>query len=711
MKTEVMRVYGMVCYACTDIVKAAVERAPGVAEAQVNYIMDTVTLTCEEETDLSAVCLAAKRAGYRLETLLKDKKEDKRIRQTQKAVLRNTVLLSFFCSLLLNGLREILPDAVKLILATVVQLIVIKQFYRDAGWAVINRRGNMSLLIALGTTMGYLYSVAAVLTGAEGGLKPCFDNVAAVVTMVLIGRFIELGTRTQSAEGIRRILNARTETARIQTEEGEEEIPLSGLRPGMRIVVRSGEKAPADGILESGKLCVDESVITGEYFPVEKKSGDRITGASRVINGSAVYKADRELTENFYYRIMEDASRAMLGRKMSVIYYVDRIMEYFVPLVIAIGIITLFLWYGFLSPGNLQKAVLCSLSVFLVACPCAMGLAVPLSVINTISCAAGHGIFIREEGKLEKLGEMKTVFFDKTGTLTTGNVSIESFWCNREQEKQEIMALLYAAEKNAAHPVAKAVCRYALKYEPKQTELYEVEELWGGIRAGTQRGPLYIGTEKCVEAGIGRALSCKKEEEEAIYFAVGEMEGYFTFTDTLREDAETAVKRLKELEVEPVILSGDNKRNVERVAARLSVLSAGCLKPDEKASYLEERRGEKGAVMVGEGINDIPGMLKADVGISMGCGCDTLQGLSDIVIGADRLTHIPGLIALSRAMRKNIYQNMVWAFLYNAIGIIMAVSGILNPFFAGMAMSLSSVMVMLNADRMKKIGNKIMENS
>lgn len=720
MKTESFSVYGMVCYSCAGILETAVKSVPGVAGVQANYLLDTVKIQFEETTvDTGTLYRAALKAGYRLVERSGNGQEaakrDKRMRRQRKRELRNRIFLSFCCSLLLNAYQNVLPVWLQLLAASAVQLLVIREFYKDAGNGAVSRKGNMSLLIAVGTTLGYCYSIYALLPNGDPRLRPCFDNVAAIVTMVLIGRFIELGTRMESTEHIRRLFGRRVQQANMVTQNGIKTVSISEVHAGSRLLVRGGERVPVDGKIVDGKLCVDESVMTGEYFPVEKGPGDALTGGSHAVKGSAVYQANREPEESLWYRLLEDASNAMLGRKLSLIRYVDRIMEYFVPLVLFLGIATLFLWYGVWAPGDLHKAMSCSLAVFLTACPCAMSLAVPLSVVHTVGGAAKQGIFIREEGKLEKLGKVKRVVFDKTGTLTTGQLSVCGFLCDPPEKAEELCSLLYYAEKNSIHPIARAICRFTAEKAGKEPAVSDFREQDGGVEAVTPSGQLWIGNRRFVEKKLGRSLRSvlpEKTEKGTVYFAVGETEGRLELADTLREDAFEAVKSLQEQGICTSVLSGDREENSRDIAERLCIpVAEGGLLPGGKESILAEWKAGGTLAMVGDGMNDLPGLLESDIGIAMGSGCDTLQDCADIIIGSDRLQQIPELILLSRKMRRNILQNLAWAFLYNGAGLLLAAAGVLSPVTAGFAMSISSTAVILNAGRMKRIGNKIWENS
>ena len=714
MTTKRLQVYGMVCYACTDILENAVKKVQGVQAAEVNYMTDTMLLRYEETiTDLEQVRKAAMKAGYKLEDGEADrgKKQGQKLRQKRKKELRRKILLVFCCSLLLNSFKRLLPGAAKLVLATVVQIVAAGEFYKDAGNGIASRKGNMSLLIAMGTTAGYLYSIYA-LFGGRGELTPCFENLAAIVTMVLIGRFIELGTRVESSKSLRQLFDGRVETATVLQDGEAVCVKVTELRPGMEIQLRSGEKVPVDSTVLKGSVSVDESAVTGEYFPVDKEPGDTVTGAGYVIKGYAVCRVDKRLEETFLYHLIENASFAMSGKKISIITIVDRIMEYFVPGVLCAAVFSLFFWYGIGEPGNLQKAVQCSLAVLLVACPCALSLAVPLSVIHTIGCAALHGIFIREEGKLEQLGKAEKILFDKTGTLTTGELSVRRFWCNQPRA-EEILKLLHEAEKYSSHPVARAIVQFTQNYDSDARGVCDYQELAGGIRAETSGGTLFAGKKEFVEAHTGKKFSDTGFDGNGkVFFSIGDAEGFFAFEDTLREEAVRTVEQLKTLGLDLGILSGDRKENVEETAETLKIGTVyGNLLPEDKADKIERLGETKGIIMVGDGINDLPGMIKSQIGITMGTGCGVLQDCADLIIGSSCLDKIPEVIRLSRAMNRNIRQNLIGSFAYNTIGIIMAISGILSPLSAGFAMSLGSAAVMWNAGRMKKIGNKILENS
>ena len=711
MKNETFSVSGMVCYSCASILEKAVREIPGIGSVHVNYLMDTMTVSYDEQTtDSDAVSRKALHAGYRISTYSSG--QDRADRLKRKRCLRNRIFLAFVCSVVLNAFGETLNVWLQLALGTVIQIIAVREFYWEAGQGVFGGKGNMSLLIAVGITCGYLYSLWVL---GRGDILPCFDNMAAIVTMVLIGRFLELGVRMESVSGIRHLLDFKKQEANLITEEGEiRRIPLEKIQKGMYLLVRSGERIPVDGRITQGKLDVDESVMTGEYLPVAKHPGDVLVGGSYAVRGKARCIVDRELRENVFYGLLEEASAAMLGKKLSYIRYVDKLMEYFVPLVFGASVVTLFLWYGLWQPGDFEKAISSSLSVLLVACPCAMSLAVPTSVLHAIGGAAKHGVFIREEGKLEQLGKIHRVVFDKTGTLTTGRIRVSGFWINQPEETERMVSLLYHAEKAVQHPVAKAICAYTGEKVEKE-QILCINENDGGIVAHTSDGVLYVGNRKYVEAEIGRNLELKipfEKSDSKVFFVFNDIEGCMVLEDTVREDAFSTVQALKNMGIKVAVLSGDEKKASCVVAGQLKIpVWAGGLQPKDKERILAEWREKETLIMVGDGINDLPGMLASDISIALGSGCEAVRDCADIIIGTDRLQTLSALVLLSKKMTGNIRQNIVWALLYNVIGLIMATSGILSPVTAGFSMSLSSMVVILNAGRMKKIGNKIWENT
>lgn len=717
MRTEVLQVYGMVCYACTDILENAVTRVQGVVKAEVNYMMDVITISYDEAmADMETILKAAIKAGYRLEK--EDRNDEtgkkwKQMRRERKKDLRTKILTVFACSVLLNSMKYLLPVWGKLFLGTIVQIIVIKEFYKDAGNGIANRKGNMSLLIAIGATAGYLYSCCALFFSYSEKMLPCFENIAAIVTIVLIGRFIELGARMESVGNIRRLTCYRSEKANVLQNGKITCVRLSELCPGMKFLIRRGEKVPVDGKILEGFVSLDESVITGEYYPVEKSPGESVTGAGYVIDGYAVCEVEKKPDQCLVYQLMEAAASAMSGKKLSVITYVDHLMEYFVPVVLLVAVVTLFLWYGIFSPGNIQKAMECALAVLLVACPCAMSLSVPLSVVHTVGCAAGHGIFIREEGKLEQIGKMKRIVFDKTGTLTTGEIVVRRFWCNGA-EADQVLQILHETEKYSVHPIARAIFHFTDKYqcEDDSCKIFEFKELEGGIKAKSKEVVIWIGKREFIESHTGKCLKISGVDDyEKVFFSVGDVEGYFELEDKVRDDVVEAINRIRKLGLDIAVISGDRAQNITRLSEILKIKDVfGNLTPKEKEIMIKQWEKEQGVIMVGDGFNDLPGILQSEVGIAMGCGCDVLKECADIIIGSNQIDKLPDLISLSRAMKKNIYQNLLWAFSYNTVGIIMAVSGVLNPLLAGFAMSFSSIAVIWNAGRMKKIGNKLLEN-
>lgn len=704
MKTEHYIVSGMICSSCSVILERIAERIPGVTSAKVNYMTDTMVLNYEEGS-FSHEQLERKaiQAGFRLTPReAADATESRRLRLQRKKSLRIRIYLAFTASVILNSFPS-LPSPVQLALAVVVQAIVAAEFMRDAVNGLENRTGNMSMLVFVSTNVAFLYSLFAILFPEEGAI-PCLPNIAAVVMMILIGRFIELGSRMENTELLERLRRRKSLSVRVLSNEKVEQLPLGEVRPGMHLLIKGGERIPIDGVVISGSLSVDESIVTGEFYPMRREAGDKVIGSSLVIRGNATIEASVAPENDTFTRLIDSALDSVNGKRVGYIDLVEKVMRYFVPSVFILSAAAALAWYGYFSPGNLDKAVRCAVAIMMVACPCAMSLAVPLAVTGAVSCCLKNGIFVCDEGKLDKLRNVDVVVFDKTGTIMKKQMKLSRVIINGKGSTSDILPILGGLSSLAPDPAFEAIAVAAKGFPVLSGSSTLLMEQSGGIKAIISGTEVCAGTRDFIESlGITPAKLPPDAPGHAVFFLIGETSGVVQLEEEFRDDAIECFSRLAGMGKKIYILSGDRSENLLTLKRLPGVIAVeGGLGPEDKKVYIEKLKGTGTVMMVGDGLNDMPGALSADLTVTLGDSCDALQSAADIIAGRSKLMDLPRLVMLSEQMHKNMRQNLLLSATYNFIGLILAGAGIITPLTAGFAMSISSVIVVLNASRLKK---------
>jgi len=708
---------GMTCSACAGRVEKSLLRVPGVLQANVNVALeraDVTTIAGQVEREM--LVSAVEKAGYTA-TFASDAADDEEEHRASEAKALRRELYTLIAAALLTlplvaqmaamvlGLDFHLSIWVELALATPVQFIIGARFYRSAWKAIRARSGNMDVLVAMGTTTAYLYSIYLLLTlGADAAGKLYFEASAVIITLVLLGKYMEARAKRGTTAAIRQLMDLRPKTARVLRDGEEIELPIAQLRKGDLVIVRPGESIPVDGKLAEGSSEVDESLITGESIPVDKQPGDKLTGGS--INGTGLMKVTATAVgeDSTLARIIRLVENAQAG-KAPIQRLVDRISEVFVPVVVTIAIATFLGWYFY--GGDVEAALIAAVSVLVIACPCALGLATPTAIMTGTGAAARAGILIKNVEALEQAHAISAVVFDKTGTLTTGQPTVVDVYAIGGDEA-DLLSAVATLQKGSEHPLAKAVLARAAQQNAVLTEVSDFKSHTGFGVAGTVNGQQVIsGNEQFMRdngidttAESAMAAAWESEGKTVIWIARDKvLLGIMAIADPLRPESIPAVAELKRMGIQTLLLSGDAVLAVEEIGRQVGIDRArGAVKPADKSREVEELRAAGYRVgMIGDGINDAPALAAADVGIAMGSGTDVAMETAGVTLMRSNPGLVPDAISISRATWSKIKQNLFWAFAYNVVGIPVAVAGYLSPTIAGAAMAFSSVSVVTNS--------------
>ena len=708
-----LEIVGMTCASCVGRVEKALMKVPGVLSASVNLATERATVHALPSVTTAILRAAVEKAGYSATDVLDARPQDrKRWPEWWPVVLSAVLSIPLVTPMLLQlfGVHWMLDGWLQLTLATPVQFWLGWRFYR-AGWKAVRAgAGNMDLLVALGTSAAYGLSVYLLFRHADKGMPHLyFEASAAVITLVLLGKWLESRAKRQTADAIRALNALRPATARVRRDGVDIDVSVEQVAIGDMVLVRPGERIAIDGEVTEGRSRVDESLITGESLPVPKGPGDRVTGGAINAEGALTVKTLAVGAETTLARIIRMVESAQAA-KAPIQRIVDRVSAVFVPVVLGIALLTFLGWVAL--NGNWEQAVINAVAVLVIACPCALGLATPTAIMAGTGVAAQHGILIKDAEALEVAHSVTTIVFDKTGTLTEGRPSLVAVLPAPGQTRDEVLSLAAALQKTSEHPLARAVMDRVRDERISVPMADAPKALPGrGVEATLRGQVLALGSSRLLReldvdtSALAAEADRLEHEGRTVSWLVRkdgvktELLGLMAFGDTPKASARGAVTRLQNLGIETIMLTGDNRGSAEMVARTLGIQEFRAeVLPGDKATFIQELRASGEVVaMVGDGINDAPALAAADVGIAMSTGTDVAMAAAGITLmrGDPRL--VADALDVSRRTYSKIKQNLGWAFAYNVLGIPLAAFGLLNPVIAGAAMAFSSVSVVSNA--------------
>ncbi|WP_066370809.1 heavy metal translocating P-type ATPase [Neobacillus fumarioli] len=722
------QITGMTCAACANRIEKGLNKLQGVNDATVNLALERATIEYNPSLiSMQDIIKRVETLGYGIISEAENgtNRREKEIKKQQGKFIVSAILsfpllwamVSHFSFTSFIYLPKILMNPwVQLVFATPVQFIIGKQFYAGAYKALRNKSANMDVLVALGTSAAYYYSLYETLKtiGAHRQMVDLyFETSSILITLILLGKLFEAKAKGRSSEAIKKLMGLQAKTAIVIRDGMEKEIPLEEVVEGDMVIIKPGEKVPVDGEILEGQSSLDESMLTGESVPVDKTVGDSVIGATINKNGFLKVKATRVGRDSVLAQIIKVVEEAQ-GSKAPIQRLADQISSIFVPIVIGIAVVTFLIWLIWISPGEFANALEKLIAVLVIACPCALGLATPTSIMTGSGRAAEYGILFKGGEHLERTHKIDTVILDKTGTITKGLPELTDVIVYGNMDKKDFLSFIASAENKSEHPLAQAIVQGVKNKNIPLKEVQEFAAIPGyGVKAIVENKQVLIGTQRLMNnenIDVTQALadmeSLELNGKTAMLVSIdGTYAGILAVADTIKETSTEAVCRLNELNLNVIMITGDNSRTAESIAKQVGIdhVIAEVL-PEGKAEEVKklQKEGRKVA-MVGDGMNDAPALAVADIGIALGTGTDIAMEAADITLMKGDLNTIADAVLISKKMIRNIKQNLFWALAYNCIGIPIAAMGFLAPWIAGAAMAFSSVSVVLNALRLQRV--------
>lgn len=726
-----LRIQGMTCAACSTRIEKGLNNLPGVNEAAINLALETGKISFNpNQTNPHDIVKKIQELGY--DATFKNDAKAEAIDYKKADIQKKTRL--FWISAILSlpllwtmlghfsftsalYVPELLMNPfVQWALATPVQFWIGWMFYKGAYFALRNKSANMDVLVALGTSAAYFYSVYLVLDSLQHGethmLGLYFETSAVLITLILLGKVFEARAKGHSSDAIKKLMNLQPSIAIIEENGQTREIPIESVQKGDILLIKPGASIPVDGVVLSGSSAVDESMLTGESLPVEKAQNDEVFAATINANGALRIKAakiGKETVLSSIIRVVEEAQ----GSKAPIQRLADRISGIFVPVVVGLALLTFVVWYLFVDIGNFASALESTIAVLVIACPCALGLATPTSIMAGSGRSAELGILFKTAEAMENTKSINTVVFDKTGTITKGKPAVTEFIVANQQDRQTLILLAAAAESNSEHPVAHAITSFGKEINEIQYKSSSFEAIPGhGIKSTINSKAIVIGTRKLLfdhtielDSALDQAPSLEQDGKTVMFMAVDDVHvATIAIADQVKETSKAAIQKLQQMGIHVVMLTGDQETTAQAIARQVGIehIVAGVF-PTKKAEVITSLKDEgRKVAMVGDGINDAPALAVADIGIAMGTGTAVAMEAADVTLMHGDLLRVPDTLLMSRLTVRNIKQNLFWALAYNSIGIPIAAAGLLAPWVAGAAMAFSSVSVVLNALRLQR---------
>ena len=718
MKKTNIKISGMHCQSCVTILDRALNKEKGVSSANINFSTEKAAIEFDEtQTSEEKLVQTIKNKGYQGRLIHKDeinletKKQKEELKKLKFKVILSAIFAIPAFILGMFFMKNPVPfqDYIMWVLATPIQFYIGKQFYQGTWAALKNKTANMDTLIALGTSAAYFYSVYVVLSGTG---HQYFEASAVLITLVMFGKYLEAVAKGKTSEAISKLMKIGAKTATVIRKGKEVKIPIDDVKKGDLVLVKPGDKVPVDGIITEGHSTIDESLVTGESIPVEKKKNDLVIGSTINKVGSFKFKATKVGSETTLSRIIKLIEEAQT-KKAPIQRFADRVSAYFVPIVIFIAILTFTVWFSIVG-ASVEFALIVSVAVLVIACPCALGLATPTAIMVGTGKGAKQGILIKGGEALESAHKLKCVVFDKTGTITKGKPEVTNLLGDKKT-----LEIAGSIEKSSEHPLAEAIVNKAKESKVSWKKNTGFKAIVGkGVKAKIGMKEYYLGNPKLMEErkvnlGLFKKKITEFENSGKTVMILAESKkvlGVIAVADEIKEDSSLAIKKLQQLGIKVYMITGDNQRTAAAIAKKAGITNYfASVLPDQKAKYVKKLQKKGKVAAVGDGINDAPMLAQADVGIAMGSGTDVAMETGSIVLMRDNLLDISKAIKLSKLTMGKIRQNMFWALFYNSLGIPIAAGvlypltgWLLNPMIAGGAMALSSVSVITNSLLLKR---------